>query len=76
MQVHPDARCYRTKPVLNFDDLCVIYGSTIADGKYSLSSHDASLDDEVQRLHLSECCFLCPLSYHSIGRFICALYIH
>ncbi|KAJ1413099.1 Myb/SANT-like domain [Sesbania bispinosa] len=49
---HPDARCYRTKPVLNFDDLCMIYGYIIADGRYSLSSHDVSLDDQGQGLHL------------------------
>ncbi|KAK4277256.1 hypothetical protein QN277_015276 [Acacia crassicarpa] len=53
-KVHPDARCYRTKSVQNFDDLCVIYGSTIADGRYSLSSHDASLDDEAQRLQFGD----------------------
>ncbi|XP_027355321.1 uncharacterized protein LOC113865140 [Abrus precatorius] len=44
---HPDVRCYRTKPVLNFDDLCMIYGYTVADGRYSLSSHDVSLHDHV-----------------------------
>ncbi|KAJ1382528.1 Myb/SANT-like domain [Sesbania bispinosa] len=49
---HPDARCYRTKPVLNFDDLCMIYGYIIADGRYSLSSHDVNLDDQGQGLHL------------------------
>ncbi|XP_028807106.1 uncharacterized protein LOC114761834 isoform X2 [Neltuma alba] len=54
IKVHPDARGYRTKSVQNFDDLCVIYGSTIADGRYSLSSHDASLDDEAQRLQFGD----------------------
>lgn len=59
IKAHPDARCYRTKPVLNFDDLCLIYGYTMADGRYSLSSHDVSLDDQVQGLYLpsSECYF-------------------
>ncbi|KAK7293115.1 hypothetical protein RJT34_15976 [Clitoria ternatea] len=52
VKAHPDARCYRTKPVLNFDDLCMIYGHAVADGRYSLSSHDVSLDDQVQGLHL------------------------
>ncbi|XP_061365263.1 uncharacterized protein LOC133308635 [Gastrolobium bilobum] len=47
VKAHPDARCYRTKSLLNFDDLCMIYGYTIADGRYSLSSHDVSLDDQV-----------------------------
>ena len=57
LKSHPDARCYRTKPVLNFDDLCVIYGHTVADGRYSLSSHDVNLDDQVQGQHLGEYCF-------------------
>lgn len=74
MQVHPDARCYKTKSVMNFDDLCVIYGSTVADGRYSLSSHDASLDNEVQTFHLGECCLQCPISYCSIVSF-CAYMI-
>ncbi|KAL3023262.1 hypothetical protein AAZX31_04G058600 [Glycine max] len=54
LKAHPDARCYRTKPVLNFDDLCVIYGHTVADGRYSLSSHDVNLDDQVQGQHLGD----------------------
>ncbi|RYQ85113.1 hypothetical protein Ahy_B10g104627 isoform B [Arachis hypogaea] len=49
LETQTDARCYRTKPVLNFDDLCVIYSHTSADGRYSLSSHDACVNSEVQR---------------------------
>ncbi|WVZ19668.1 hypothetical protein V8G54_006990 [Vigna mungo] len=52
LKSHPDTRCYRTTPVLNFDDLCVIYGNAVADGRYSLSSHDVRLDDKLQGLHL------------------------
>ncbi|XVF89510.1 hypothetical protein PTKIN_Ptkin19aG0135500 [Pterospermum kingtungense] len=37
------ARSYKTKAVLNFSDLCVIYGYTTADGRYSRSSHDVGL---------------------------------
>ncbi|KAJ6745311.1 hypothetical protein OIU74_028071 [Salix koriyanagi] len=48
IKVHPDARSYKTKAVLNFNDLCVIYGYTSADGRYSRSSHDFDFDDEVQ----------------------------
>ncbi|XP_061371640.1 L10-interacting MYB domain-containing protein-like [Gastrolobium bilobum] len=46
IEAHPEARCYRTKSVLNFDDLCEIFGYTTADGRYSLSSHDTSFDNE------------------------------
>lgn len=31
-----------------FDDMCLIYGYTQADGRYSRSSHDVDFDDEVQ----------------------------
>lgn len=48
MQAYPDARSYRTKAVLNFSDLCLIYGYTTADGRYSRSSHDLDFDEEVQ----------------------------
>ncbi|CAN1140442.1 L10-interacting MYB domain-containing protein [Linum perenne] len=52
LKVHPDARSYRTKPVLNFSDLCIVYGHTTADGRYSRSSHDLDFEDEVQGLKL------------------------
>ncbi|GLT76089.1 hypothetical protein SLA2020_477700 [Shorea laevis] len=54
IKAHPDARCYKTKPVLNFNDLCLIYGYTVADGRYSRSSHDVDFDDEVQGLNPGE----------------------
>lgn len=52
MQAHPDARSYKTKALLNFTDLCLIYGYTTADGRYSLSSHDLDFDDEVQGINM------------------------
>ncbi|XP_019415148.1 PREDICTED: uncharacterized protein LOC109326796 [Lupinus angustifolius] len=54
LKAHPDAKCYRTKPLLNFDDLCVIYGHTVADGRYSLSSHDVCVDDEVNGMNFGD----------------------
>ncbi|KAI4337231.1 hypothetical protein L6164_015674 [Bauhinia variegata] len=54
VKAHPDARSYRAKQMPNFDDLCVIYGYTTADGRYSLSSHDVSFDDELQELKLDD----------------------
>ncbi|KAJ7958477.1 L10-interacting MYB domain-containing protein [Quillaja saponaria] len=53
-KVHPEARPYKTKAVLNFDDLYLIYGYTIADGRYSRSSHDLGFDDEVQGVNLGD----------------------
>lgn len=52
MQAHPDARSYKTKAMLNFSDLCLIYGYTTADGRYSRSSHDLDFDDEVQGVNM------------------------
>lgn len=34
--------------MLNFNDLCLIFGYTSADGRYSRSSHDIDADDEAQ----------------------------
>ncbi|KAI3956271.1 hypothetical protein MKW92_028094 [Papaver armeniacum] len=45
LKKHPDIRCYKTKPVLNYKDMCIIYGYTIADGRYSRSSHDVEFED-------------------------------
>ncbi|KAG7572100.1 Myb/SANT-like domain [Arabidopsis suecica] len=47
LKAHPEARVYKTKPVLNFGDLCLIYGYTVADGRYSMSSHDLEVEDEI-----------------------------
>ncbi|XP_010549970.1 PREDICTED: uncharacterized protein LOC104820967 isoform X2 [Tarenaya hassleriana] len=46
----PDAAIYRGKSMPHFDDLCLIYAYTKADGRYSRSSHDLEFDDEVQGL--------------------------
>ncbi|CAM8961541.1 unnamed protein product [Rhodiola kirilowii] len=54
IKAHPDARFYRTKAVLNFNDLCLIYGYTSADGRYSLSSHDVDIDDEATGANMAE----------------------
>ncbi|KAL2472390.1 hypothetical protein Adt_40532 [Abeliophyllum distichum] len=48
IKIHPEARPYKTKAILNFDDLCLIYGYTVADGRYSRSSHDLDVEDEIQ----------------------------
>ncbi|XWS26143.1 hypothetical protein CRYUN_Cryun26dG0005600 [Craigia yunnanensis] len=54
IKAHPDARPYKTKAVLNFNDLSLIYGYTTADGRYSRSSHDVDFDDEVQGLNMGD----------------------
>ncbi len=52
MQAYPDARSYKTKTVLNFSDLCLIYGYTTADGRYSRSSNDLDFDEEMQGVNM------------------------
>ena len=48
MQAHPEAQYYKNKSVINFNDLCLIYAYTAADGRYSRSSHDIDFDDDFQ----------------------------
>ncbi|PQQ09203.1 uncharacterized protein Pyn_31348 [Prunus yedoensis var. nudiflora] len=48
VKVHPDAQFYRNKALMTFNDLCLIYAHTKADGRYSLSSHDIDFDDDIQ----------------------------
>lgn len=54
IKAFPDARSYRTKAVVNFSDLCIIYGYTTADGRYSRSSHDLDFDEEVQGVNMGD----------------------
>ncbi|XVF06136.1 hypothetical protein REPUB_Repub06bG0021600 [Reevesia pubescens] len=44
----PDAQFYRNRTLMNFNDLCLIYAYTQADGRYSRSSHDIDFDDDAQ----------------------------
>ncbi|KAL5566117.1 hypothetical protein UlMin_029281 [Ulmus minor] len=53
IQAHPDAQSYRNKPLMNFNDLCLIYAHTAADGRYSLSSHDIDFDEDIQPLNVA-----------------------
>ncbi|KAI4348858.1 hypothetical protein L6164_009527 [Bauhinia variegata] len=46
IKTHPDAQAYRTKVVLHYDDLCIICGHAIADGRYSLSCFDVHFECE------------------------------
>ncbi|WCJ43189.1 L10-interacting MYB domain-containing protein [Euphorbia peplus] len=52
IKAHPDSQCYKRKSLMNFDDLCLIYAYTAADGRYSRSSHDLDLDDDIQGLNI------------------------
>ncbi|KAJ9180208.1 hypothetical protein P3X46_008483 [Hevea brasiliensis] len=52
IKVHPDAQFYKRKSLMNFNDLCLIYAYTTADGRYSLSSHDVDIDDDIQGLNI------------------------
>lgn len=41
--------------MLNFSDLCLIYGYTVADGRYSMSSHDLEVEDEINGVFFFFC---------------------
>ena len=45
-QGQPDAQVYRNRTLMNFNDLCLIYAYTQADGRYSRSSHDVDFEDD------------------------------
>ncbi|CAL0333074.1 unnamed protein product [Lupinus luteus] len=54
IQAYPNAQKYRIRPVLNYGDLCEIFDNTNADGRYSISSHDASIGVGMQELNLGD----------------------
>ncbi|XP_077226070.1 uncharacterized protein At2g29880-like [Tasmannia lanceolata] len=43
IEAHPDATKYRFRPILKFNDLKVIFGNTIAAGRFNSSGHDVLL---------------------------------
>ncbi|XP_015570640.2 uncharacterized protein LOC8285537 isoform X2 [Ricinus communis] len=52
IKTHPDSQSYKRKSLMNFTDMCLIYAYTVADGRYSRSSHDVDLDDDIQGLNI------------------------
>ncbi|OMO62471.1 hypothetical protein CCACVL1_22808 [Corchorus capsularis] len=48
VKAQPEAQVYRNRTLMNFNDLCLIYAYTQADGRYSRSSHDIDFDDDAQ----------------------------
>ncbi|KAF8398002.1 hypothetical protein HHK36_016928 [Tetracentron sinense] len=50
IKAHPSSRSYKTKVLPYYNDLCVICGHAIADGRYSLSCLDVDLDNEGKRI--------------------------
>lgn len=46
VQVHPDAKAFKKKVVPCYNDLCIIYGHAVADGRYSLSCFDEGFEYE------------------------------
>ncbi|GAV63187.1 Myb_DNA-bind_3 domain-containing protein [Cephalotus follicularis] len=56
VKVHPDAQSYRNKPLVNWNDLYLIYAYPQADGRYSRSSHDLDLDDDIPGVNAEFSC--------------------
>ncbi|KAJ1378563.1 Myb/SANT-like domain [Sesbania bispinosa] len=46
IKVHPDAQAFRTRVVPHYNDMCIIYGYAVADGRYSLSCFDVDFQNE------------------------------
>lgn len=53
--------------MLNFSDLCLIYGYTVADGRYSMSSHDLEIEDEINGVFLPKLLFNAYLVFGLVG---------
>ncbi|KAF7818875.1 L10-interacting MYB domain-containing protein-like isoform X2 [Senna tora] len=45
-KAHPDVQAYRTKMVPYYNELCIICGHAVADGRYSLSCFDVDFENE------------------------------
>uniref|UniRef100_A0A2N9H5D7 Myb/SANT-like domain-containing protein n=1 Tax=Fagus sylvatica TaxID=28930 RepID=A0A2N9H5D7_FAGSY len=50
IKAHPDMVPYRTRVVLHYNELCIICGHAVADGRYSLSCFDINFENEVHHL--------------------------
>ncbi|XP_059462446.1 uncharacterized protein LOC132191447 [Corylus avellana] len=46
VKAHPDMLSYRARVVPHYNELCIICGHAIADGRYSLSCFDIDFDNE------------------------------
>lgn len=46
LQLHPDAQPFKTRLIPNYNDLRIIFGHTVADGRYSLSCFDVDFEYE------------------------------
>ncbi|KAJ4961879.1 hypothetical protein NE237_021789 [Protea cynaroides] len=46
-KVHPETQSYRTNTLLNYKDLCIIYGNETANGTVDYSVHDVNLDSSL-----------------------------
>nr|GMD83372.1 L10-interacting MYB domain-containing protein-like isoform X3 [Ipomoea batatas] len=50
IKAHPEMEPYRTKVVPYYNELRIIFGHTVADGRYSLSCFDIDFENEVKIL--------------------------
>ncbi|CAL9026230.1 unnamed protein product [Prunus brigantina] len=46
IKAHPEMQLYRTKVVSYYNELCIICGHAVADGRYSLSCYDVDFENE------------------------------
>ncbi|XP_027364017.1 L10-interacting MYB domain-containing protein-like isoform X2 [Abrus precatorius] len=46
IKVYPDAQAFKTRGVPYYNDLCIIFGHAVADGRYSLSCFDVDFENE------------------------------
>ncbi|XP_027934953.1 L10-interacting MYB domain-containing protein-like isoform X2 [Vigna unguiculata] len=50
IKLHPDAEPFKTRVIPNYNDLCIVFGHAVADGRYSLSCFDVDYEYEEKEL--------------------------
>uniref|UniRef100_A0A2N9H6K4 Myb/SANT-like domain-containing protein n=1 Tax=Fagus sylvatica TaxID=28930 RepID=A0A2N9H6K4_FAGSY len=56
IKAHPDMVPYRTRVVLHYNELCIICGHAVADGRYSLSCFDINFENEATMKNSTPSC--------------------
>ncbi|KAK4281745.1 hypothetical protein QN277_013202 [Acacia crassicarpa] len=54
VKAHPDLQAYRTKVVPYYNELCIVCGHAVADGRYSLSCFDVDFEREEASKEMDE----------------------
>ncbi|KAB2607976.1 hypothetical protein D8674_011144 [Pyrus ussuriensis x Pyrus communis] len=54
IKAHPEMQPYRTKVISHYNELCIICGHAVADGRYSLSCYDVDFENEARGMEFQD----------------------